>query len=181
MPNEEDAAIGAKEHNINKGETKLDEPDPKKFSDTLKAAILSDASQWALENRERLHRARRNLMMFAMLTVLICIINFTPQGFEAYGIKVEQLPDMIFFLFVAVVNIYLYWSYRNILSLAFSARRLINDIYESIICFDYLRNNSYENSKISRVSYNFWRSISPTIACAVAILSCFARIFILIT
>jgi hypothetical protein len=168
----------AGEHLAKQAASASDGNDPKDFSDTLKVAILSDASQWALENRERLHRARRNLMMFATVTVFVCIVNFKPQDFEAYGVKVEQIPDTIFFLFVAVVNIYLYWSYRNILNVARSARLLIDDIYANIIDFEYLKNNSYENSKISRVSYNYWRNISPTIACSVATLSCFARIFI---
>jgi hypothetical protein len=168
----------AGEHLAKQTASASDGDEPKDFSDTLKVAILSDASQWALENRERLHRARRNLMMFATVTVFLCIVNFKPQGFEAYGIKFEQIPDTVFFFFVAVVNIYIYWSYRNILKIARSARLLIDDIYKNIVHFNYLRNSSYENSRISRVSYNLWRNISPTIACAIAILSCFSRIFI---
>ena len=164
--------------NFQKRAKSMREEDFDKLSEPVRLAILSDVSQWTLENQGRFHKARSNLMIIVAVSTIISMAGVLPSGIENFGIEFDSIPKFFIYAFIIIINIYSYWTYESYRRTHRIARGFLDEIYRKAIGFDHNGELKKRASQTSKSFYRLWNSVFPLIACLIAVISCLVRISI---
>ena len=156
----------------------MEEDQQKNLSDGIKAAIVSNATQWALTNYQTTEKLRRNLLISSIIGIFIGMTGAKPVNVAALGLELGNVSGYTFYTLSCLVTIYLYWSYLTRCRTGDIYRNNIGKIYYNVIGYNYFAEIVASRSKADVVSYYCYRNIMPLIATLLSLIAIGCRVYL---